>query len=67
MTKQDTFLSREEYSQLVYGSCVPSNCGPRQPGVKVSAIKDDGALELVLPAVFWPKPLLENRLGISEF
>jgi len=65
LTKQDTFLSREEYSQLVYGSCVPSNCGPRQPGVKVSAIKDDGALELVLPAILRPKPLWTGKQVIT--
>ncbi|CAL5053727.1 unnamed protein product [Urochloa decumbens] len=64
LTKQDTFLSREEYSQLVYGSCVPSN-GPRQPGTKVAAIKDDGALEFVPPAILRPKPLWTGKQVIT--
>ncbi|CAN6216331.1 unnamed protein product, partial [Urochloa humidicola] len=65
LTKQDTLLSREEYSQLVYGSCVPSNCGPRQPGIKVAAIKDDGALEFVPPAILRPKPLWTGKQVIT--
>ncbi|CAL5041962.1 unnamed protein product [Urochloa decumbens] len=64
LTKQDTLLSREEYSQLVYGSCVPSN-GPRQPGTKVTAIKDDGALEFVPPAILRPKPLWTGKQVIT--
>ncbi|PVH47541.1 hypothetical protein PAHAL_4G083800 [Panicum hallii] len=65
LTKQDTLLSREEYSQLVYGSCMPSNCGPHQPGTKVSAIKDGGALELVPPAILRPKPLWTGKQVIT--
>ncbi|KAK8455838.1 hypothetical protein SEVIR_4G227300v4 [Setaria viridis] len=65
LTKQDTLLSREEYSQLVYGSCVPSNWGPRQPGIKVSAIKDDDALGFVLPAILKPKPLWTGKQVIT--
>ncbi|CAN6220809.1 unnamed protein product [Urochloa humidicola] len=65
LTKQDTLLSREEYSQLVYGSCVPSNCGPRQPGTKVAAVKDDGALEFVPPAILRPKPLWTGKQVIT--
>ncbi|CAN6207284.1 unnamed protein product [Urochloa humidicola] len=65
LTKQDTFLSREEYSQLVYGSCVPSNCGPREPGMKVSAIQDAGALEFVPPAILRPKPLWTGKQVIT--
>ncbi|KAF8658999.1 hypothetical protein HU200_058841 [Digitaria exilis] len=61
LTKQDTLLSREEYSHLVCGSCVPSNRSSRQPGKKLSAIKDDGALELVLPAILKPKPLWTGK------
>ncbi|CAL4947601.1 unnamed protein product [Urochloa decumbens] len=65
LTKQDTLLSCEEYSQLVYGSCVPSNCGPRESVVKVSAIKDDGALKHVLPAILRPKPLWTGKQVIT--
>nr|CAB3468405.1 unnamed protein product [Digitaria exilis] len=65
LTKQDTLLSREEYSHLVCGSCVPSNRSSRQPGKKLSAIKDDGALELVLPAILKPKPLWTGKQVIT--
>ncbi|KAJ1259889.1 hypothetical protein BS78_10G190500 [Paspalum vaginatum] len=66
LTKLDTLLSREEYSQLVYGSCVPSsNCGSLQPGKKVSAIKDDGTLQLVPPAILRPKPLWTGKQVIT--
>ncbi|CAD6271366.1 unnamed protein product [Miscanthus lutarioriparius] len=66
LTKPDTFLSREEYSQLVFGSCVPSsNRGSRHPGKKVSAIEDYGTLELVHPAIWKPKPLWTGKQVIT--
>lgn len=47
---------------------MPSNRGSRQPGKKVSAIKDDGALELVLPAILRPKPLWTGKqVRCSDF
>lgn len=51
----DTFLSREEYSQLVYGSCVSSTRGPCQSGKRVSIVKDDDTLELLPPAFVKPE------------
>ncbi|KAL6602987.1 hypothetical protein ACP70R_043348 [Stipagrostis hirtigluma subsp. patula] len=66
LTKLDTFLSREEYSQLVYGSCVPpSTSSSHQRGKKVSAVKDDDALELVPPAICKPKPLWTGKQVIT--
>ncbi|KAM3279841.1 hypothetical protein ACQJBY_046924 [Aegilops geniculata] len=55
LTKVDTFLSREEYSQLVYGSCVSSSRGPCQSGKRVSIVKDDDTLELLPPAFVKPE------------
>lgn len=65
LTKLDTFLSREEYSQLVYGSCVSSTCSPCQSGKTVSVMKDDDALELLPPAIFKPKPLWTGKQVIT--
>ncbi|KAM0907755.1 hypothetical protein ACQ4PT_015902 [Festuca glaucescens] len=65
LTKPDTFLSREEYSQLVYGSCVSSSCSPCQSGKRVSVMKDDDTLELLPPAIFKPKPLWTGKQVIT--
>ncbi|ONL97766.1 DNA-directed RNA polymerase I subunit 1 isoform X1 [Zea mays] len=65
LTKPDTLLSREEYSQLVFGSCVPSsNCGSHHPA-KVSAIEDYDTLELVHPAIWKPRPLWTGKQVIT--
>jgi hypothetical protein len=40
---------------------VPSNCVSRQSGKKVSAFKDDSALEFVFPAILKPKPLWTGK------
>uniref|UniRef100_A0ACD6A893 Uncharacterized protein n=1 Tax=Avena sativa TaxID=4498 RepID=A0ACD6A893_AVESA len=65
LTKPDTLLSREEYSQLVYGSCVSSTCSPCQSGKKVSIMTDDDALELLPPAICKPKPLWTGKQVIT--
>ncbi|KAK1642603.1 hypothetical protein QYE76_060408 [Lolium multiflorum] len=65
LTKPDTFLSREEYSQLVYGSCVSSSCSPCQSGKRVSVTNDDDTLELLPPAIFKPKPLWTGKQVIT--
>ncbi|TVU08159.1 hypothetical protein EJB05_41549 [Eragrostis curvula] len=64
LTKLDTFLSREEYSQLVYGSCVPSTFSSCQPGEKVS-IKDDDTLQVVDAAILKPKQLWTGKQVIT--
>jgi DNA-directed RNA polymerase I subunit RPA1 len=64
LTKPDTLLSREEYSQLVYGSCVSSTCSPCQSGKRVSIMTDD-ALELLPPAICKPKPLWTGKQVIT--
>ncbi|KAL6873364.1 hypothetical protein ACP4OV_013446 [Aristida adscensionis] len=66
LTKLDTFLSREEYSQLVYGSCALSSTSrSRQPGKKVFSVKDDNALDLLPPAIWKPKPLWTGKQVIT--
>ncbi|XP_047072217.1 DNA-directed RNA polymerase I subunit 1 [Lolium rigidum] len=65
LTKPDTFLSREEYSQLVYGSCVSSSCSPCQSGKRVSVMNDDDTLELLPPAIFKPKHLWTGKQVIT--
>ncbi|KAL5201461.1 hypothetical protein ABZP36_035815 [Zizania latifolia] len=66
LTKLDTFLSREDYNQLVYGSCVPySTCISNQFGEKISIIKDDNAPEPVPPAIWKPKPLWTGKQVIT--
>uniref|UniRef100_A0A0E0LDG9 DNA-directed RNA polymerase subunit n=1 Tax=Oryza punctata TaxID=4537 RepID=A0A0E0LDG9_ORYPU len=66
LTKLDTFLSREEYNQLVYGSCVLSSTRRSgQFGKKISVIMDDDALEPVPPAIWKPKPLWTGKQVIT--
>ncbi|CAM0876906.1 unnamed protein product [Alopecurus aequalis] len=65
LTKVDTFLSREEYSQLVYGSCVSSTSSPSQSGKRVSVMNDDDALKLLPPAICKPKPLWTGKQVIT--
>ncbi|GJM97984.1 hypothetical protein PR202_ga14955 [Eleusine coracana subsp. coracana] len=64
LTKPDTLLSREEYSQLVYGCCVPSTFSSCRPGKKVS-IKDDNTIQLVPPTILKPKPLWTGKQVIT--
>ncbi|TVU21224.1 hypothetical protein EJB05_30849, partial [Eragrostis curvula] len=64
LTKADTLLSREEYSQLVYGCCVPSTSSSCQPGQKVS-VKDDDTLKLVPPAICKPKQFWTGKQVIT--
>lgn len=65
LTKLDTFISREEYSQLVYGSCVSSTRSPCQSGKRVSVMKDGDILELLPPAILKPKPLWTGKQVIT--
>uniref|UniRef100_A0A0D9WS33 DNA-directed RNA polymerase subunit n=1 Tax=Leersia perrieri TaxID=77586 RepID=A0A0D9WS33_9ORYZ len=66
LTKLDTFLSREEYNQLVYGSCVLSSTRRSgQFGKKISIIMDDDALEPVPPAIWKPKPMWTGKQVIT--
>nr|ACN85301.1 putative RNA polymerase A(I) large subunit [Oryza coarctata] len=66
LTKLDTFLSREEYNQLVYGSCVLSSARRSgQFGKKISIIMDDDVLEPVPPAIWKPKPLWTGKQVIT--
>uniref|UniRef100_A0A0D3GIM6 DNA-directed RNA polymerase subunit n=1 Tax=Oryza barthii TaxID=65489 RepID=A0A0D3GIM6_9ORYZ len=65
LTKLDTFLSREEYNQLVYGSVLSSTRRSGQFGKKISIIMDDDALEPVPPAIWKPKPLWTGKQVIT--
>ncbi|KAE8779218.1 DNA-directed RNA polymerase I subunit rpa1 [Hordeum vulgare] len=65
LTKVGTLLSREEYSQLVYGSCVSSARSPCQSGKRVSIMNDDDTLELLSPAILKPKLLWTGKQVIT--
>jgi len=64
LSKQDTFLTREEYHQLLYASCLPpavSNVQPGRIGQKVSALNSDDEIQPLPPAIWKPKPLWTGK------
>lgn len=68
LTKRDTFLSKEEYQELVYSACVSSapttfTKGTRQP--KVGIIEHDRSIVTLPPAILKPKPLWTGKQVIT--
>lgn len=59
LTMKDTFLSREDFNQLLYTSGVYA-CGTSQHG-KVSIVDKACFVEPVVPAVLKPKPLWTGK------
>lgn len=64
LTLKDTFLTLDEFNQLLYGSGMFStNSGSfsdKQSG-KISIIDSEGIMQHVLPAVWKPKPLWTGK------
>lgn len=64
ITMKNTFLTRSEFSQLLYGSGVFA-AGPGLPpgdrSRKVSVVDSEGLVESVLPAVWKPEPLWTGK------
>lgn len=57
MTKRDTFFTREEYQQLLYGSLQPEEggCGGH-----------DGRIVMMAPAILKPRPMWSGKQVISS-
>lgn len=51
MTNPDTFFTREEYFQLLYGALKPEEY----------SVHDDGRLRTLPPAIWKPKPLWTGK------
>lgn len=68
LTLKNTFLTRSEFTQLLYGSGVFA-AGPGSHPVdhsrKVSVLDSEGLVESVLPAVWKPEPLWTGKQVIT--
>ncbi|KAG8371904.1 hypothetical protein BUALT_Bualt12G0011400 [Buddleja alternifolia] len=68
LTMKDTFLTRSEFSQLLYGSGVFAGGPGSLPGKisqKVFLVDFEGAVESVLPTVWKPVPLWTGKQVIT--
>lgn len=68
LTKMDTFLTREEYNQLLYASYVPSPAYGSQAvmfGQKISSLAAGDEIQSVPPAIWKPKPLWTGKQVIT--
>ncbi|KAJ3679103.1 hypothetical protein LUZ60_017114 [Juncus effusus] len=66
LTKLDTFLSREEYHQLLYGSVLPCySSSSSQLGSKISILDSNNEIQPLPPAILKPKPLWTGKQVIS--
>ncbi|XP_012574995.1 DNA-directed RNA polymerase I subunit 1-like isoform X1 [Cicer arietinum] len=68
LTKKDTFLSCEEFNQLLYSSGVSmTGMGPfpGKPGQKIFMSNSDSEMFLFPPAIFKPEPLWTGKQVIS--
>lgn len=64
LTKKDTFLTREEYHQLLYASCVSAAASRSTGGnfsKKICTISFDDEIKPLLPAIWKPKPLWTGK------
>lgn len=64
LTMKDTFITRSEFSQLLYGSGVFAGGPGILPGkhaLKISLVASEGLVESVLPAVWKPEPLWTGK------
>ncbi|KAL2501697.1 nuclear RNA polymerase A1 [Forsythia ovata] len=68
LTMKDTFLTRDEFNQLLYGSGVFAMMPGSHPGNnsrKVSLVDSEGVMQSVLPAVWKPGPLWTGKQVIT--
>lgn len=61
LCKLDTFLTREEYHQLLYASSLPPAAHSGGFGQKVSALSSDDEIKPLPPAIWKPKPLWTGK------
>eukprot|EP00257_Ricinus_communis_P020216 XP_015579396.1 DNA-directed RNA polymerase I subunit 1 [Ricinus communis] len=68
LTKKDTFLSQDEFNQLLYSSGV-STVGPNsfhgRPGQKVLWSRSEDEIQTLPPAIWKPKPLWTGKQVIT--
>ncbi|KAL0339625.1 UNVERIFIED_CONTAM: DNA-directed RNA polymerase I subunit [Sesamum radiatum] len=68
LTLKNTFLTRSEFSQLLYGSGVfaggPGSLAGKQSR-KVSLVDSEGLVESVLPSIWKPEPLWTGKQVIT--
>ncbi|EHA8587710.1 DNA-directed RNA polymerase I subunit 1 [Cocos nucifera] len=67
LTKLDTFLTREEYHQLLYASFMPpiASSQPGRFGRKVCILSSDDEIQPLLPAIWKPIPLWTGKQVIT--
>ncbi|KAJ1703655.1 hypothetical protein LUZ63_003434 [Rhynchospora breviuscula] len=69
LTNMDTFLTREEYNQLLYGSILPNYAPNTLSGKlrchKISVIDSSDNIRLLPPAILKPKPLWTGKQVIT--
>lgn len=68
LTMKDTFITRSEFSQLLYGSGVFAGGPGILPGKhasKISLVASEGLVESVLPTIWKPEPLWTGKQVIS--
>lgn len=64
LTKRDTFLTKEEYHQLVYTACVscsPANLKKRKKNVALSVVDRDLPIIPLPPAILKPQPMWTGK------
>ncbi|CDP10074.1 unnamed protein product [Coffea canephora] len=68
LTMKDTFLTYDEFNQLLYGSGVfttGSSCTFSNYSGKISIVDSEGIIQPILPAVLKPKPLWTGKQVIT--
>ncbi|PIN16683.1 DNA-directed RNA polymerase [Handroanthus impetiginosus] len=67
LTMKNTFLTRNQFSQLLYGSGVfmPGPGSPGNRSQKISLVDSEGLVESVLPAIWKPEPLWTGKQVIT--
>ncbi|XP_050227072.1 DNA-directed RNA polymerase I subunit 1 [Mercurialis annua] len=68
LTKKDTFLSQDEFNQLLYSSGVSTagaNCFHGKPGQKVLWSRSEDEIQILPPAIWKPEPLWTGKQVIT--
>lgn len=68
LTMKDTFLTHDQFNQLLYGSGVfAAGCGSSfaKPCRKISTVDSEALMQPVLPAIWKPKPLWTGKQVIT--
>lgn len=68
LTMKDTFLTHDQFNQLLYGSGVfAAGCGSSfaKPCQKISTVDSEALMQPVLPAIWKPKPLWTGKQVIT--